>query len=125
MLFLFVCIVLGKLTISNQTPFSSEITTDQDTWIKLPEYCHVRFNNTVKEASSFVDGKFYLTSKVTIYKPTRKMFEYEYDIEKGIKIYNSENEFITDSSNYPDFSAQIIGVTIPGFLIALLFKFYA
>lgn len=58
------------------------------------------------------------------------MNEYEDDIERGIfidfrKIGDStRTECIRDISNYPDFSAQLLGIALSGLLYSIVFKLF-
>lgn len=106
---------MARIWIENQTPFCSTVASDHPTWIQVPKYCRVR--NCILGSHPH-----YLVERAVIFKPLRKMFEYEYDIEKGILIEGCEK--LLDLSNYPDFSAQTLGIGLGGLLVAVLFKLF-
>lgn len=111
----FVCLVAARIWIESQTPSSSVVCSDRPAWIHVPEHCRVK--NYILAAHPH-----YLIRKATVLKPLRKAFEYEYDIERGIWIGGDLK--MQDLSNYPDFSAQALGIGLGGLLIAVLFKLF-
>lgn len=107
----------AKLTIYKQTPFNTLIVTDdfKEEWITVPKNCFVL-------GSSQSDHPMYLGKRFVLIKPPRKMYEYDENIQKGIIIAGKNN--LVDVNNYPDFSAQILGISISGILFILLFKLF-
>lgn len=114
-MFFFVCLAIARIWIESQTPFSSTVCSDTPAWIQVPVHCRVKDYILASHPR-------YLVESATVFKPLRKMFEYEYDIERGIWIEGDTR--IQDLSNYPDFSAQTLGVGLGGLLIAVLFKLF-
>lgn len=116
MYFVFICQAVARIWIESQAPFCSTVASDQPTWIQVPSHCRVR-------GHIFGSHPHYLVERAVVFKPLRKMFEYEYDVERGILIGGSEK--ILDLSNYPDFSTQTLGIGLGGLLVAVLFKLFA
>jgi hypothetical protein len=96
--------------------YTSNLTTSDECWIKIPKYCIV-LNASISEHPRYFGSSF------KIIKPMRKMHEYEDYIERGI-IIEVDNEEIRDIHNYPDFSAQLMGIALSGFLYSILFKLF-
>lgn len=107
----------AKIIIYKQTPFNTLLISDdiEDTWITVPKNCIVL-------GASQSDHPMYLGRRFSLIKPPRKMYEYDENIEKGIVIAGKND--ISDVTNYPDFSAQILGISISGILFILLFKLF-
>lgn len=133
---LFIEFVISKIHFINQSFFFSEIETDEN--IIVPKHCFIVGYPCAKN-SSFTGGKF------TLFKPLRKMHEYEYDIERGIELLSLENlslnsstvntskelenvksldDRVLDSITYPDFSSQAVGIAIGCILLSLQYKLF-
>lgn len=116
--FLFLLLTLCQLTIKKQTGYYSVICSDNCTWFEIPKYCHVGSEKTYKvNGSEYI----YLNRSVALYKPLRKIFEYDGYYNEGILI-NSEG--LMDKITYPDLSTQMLCISITGALTSLVFKLY-
>lgn len=101
--------------------FMSTVLLDRDGFITVPEQCIVLNAHSSRHPE-------YFGSEFIVIKPMRKIYEYEDDIERGILINEglspSYTGSIRDMYNYPDFSTQIIGISVSGALLSLLFKLF-
>ncbi|KAM0680552.1 hypothetical protein GINT2_001240 [Glugoides intestinalis] len=101
--------------------FMSTVLLDRNGFISVPKHCIVL-------GAHISNHPRYFGSKFIVIKPTRKLHEYEDDIERGIfikeEVHAEYDCFVRDMYNYPDFSTQIVGVSISGALLFLLFKLF-
>lgn len=110
--FIYFIEALSKIQIQNQTFYFSDI--ESDVIIRVPRHCFFVGYPCATDSKQ-------VGTKFTLFKPLRKMHEYEYNIERGIEIEKD----IYDSINYPDFSSQAVGIALSGILLSLLYKLFA
>ena len=60
----------------------------------------------------------------TIYKPLRRLHEYDNEIEEGVRISFSDGTVVRDMAVYGDFSAFYLGVVSFPILLGALFKMF-
>lgn len=120
---LLLCKALLCLKIVEQSPFTSIIRTDAPVFIEIPKFCHLSFNLEKYLFFYTEENKkyFFLLKEVRLFKPLRKMFEYESGIERGIKINPGQ---FKDKILYPDFSTQMLFVSLSGLMISMVFRFF-
>ena len=130
-------LVFSKIQIQNQSFYFSEILTDEELYV--PKHCFIvgypclekSILKNYKQEINTIGNENNFVNKFILFKPIRKMYEYEYDIERGIELTSSNKQFknlddrVLDSINYPDFSSQAVGIAIGGILLALLFKLFS
>lgn len=119
MLFKFIfllAVISAKITYINQSLLLSEIETDFP--IKVPFFCFI-LGYPCATDSKLAGRRF------TLYKPLRKMVEYEFDIERGIVLQELETSLESrDSIAYPDFSTQALGIGLGAILLTCLYKLF-
>lgn len=118
LLFCLLIFISCKLSILDQTMYHSTLISTEKCWITVPKSFLVISSPLIKSNNSYFGDRFILI------KPLRKMYEYEDDIERGIDIIINDDITIKDISNYPDFSAQLIGIALTGFLYSIMFKLF-
>jgi hypothetical protein len=130
-LFFFHLLLINSISITKQSFYYSDITvlgnttslddtTILDSGVVIPPHCYVL---GLPSHSKITFSK--KNSVFTLYKPLRKMHEYEYDIERGIKLNRLNGKSNTiDSIAYPDFSTQAVGMAMGGIIATLLFKLF-
>lgn len=94
-----------------------EISTNKEVWYE--------FNRKVLLLVLLNDNFYYLyTNKINLSNYFLKVFEWPWDIERGIKIYVFDGELksFRYKINYMDFCSQFVGLIVGGVLLALILK---
>ncbi|KAL6122133.1 hypothetical protein NUSPORA_00872 [Nucleospora cyclopteri] len=76
--------------------------------------------------SNLEQGNFlFSTNIIHIKKPIRKIYDYEFDIERGVKIiiFHKDSFFyIRDGMNFIDFNSRCVGILVSGFIFAFMIR---
>lgn len=111
MSFVYFLCISAKIILTNQSNYFTNVEADE--LIRIPKHCYV-LGHPSAEDSANLNGKFVL------FKPIRKMHEYEYNIERGIPLDKHTN----DSVALPDFSTQAVSIGIWAVFLSLLYRIF-
>ncbi|ORD97401.1 hypothetical protein HERIO_727 [Hepatospora eriocheir] len=124
---------ISSLTIHySQKPCLSYFSVDNVTGVVIPKYSFNFINPLNNTLVHNYENKYYLIySKYNSIdfehiKSIGRIFEYPYDIERGIKIMiidNGNYHSLRDICSYINFSAQFSNITISGVMLTILLKF--